>query len=30
VERRRRWSIEQKFQVLAEVGVNDATVADVT
>jgi transposase len=29
VERRRRWSIEQKLQVLAEVGVNGATVADV-
>jgi transposase len=29
VERRRRWSIEQKLQVLAEVGANGATVADV-
>lgn len=29
VERRRRWSIEQKLQILSEVGVDGATVADV-
>jgi transposase len=29
VERRRRWSIEQKLQVLSEVGLDGATVADV-
>jgi transposase-like protein len=29
VERRRRWSIEQKLQILGEVGVNGATVSDV-
>lgn len=29
LERRRRWSIEQKLAVLAEVGMNGATVAEV-
>lgn len=29
VERRRRWSLEQKLEVLGEVGVDGATVADV-
>ena len=29
VERRRRWTIEEKFRILAEVGVAGATVADV-
>ncbi len=29
VERRRRWSLEQKLQVLSEVGADGATVADV-
>lgn len=29
VERRRRWPMEQKLQVLGEVGVGGATVADV-
>ncbi len=29
VERRRRWSIEQKLEVLSEVGVDGATVAEV-
>jgi transposase len=29
VERRRRWSIEQKLQILSEVGVDGATVAQV-
>lgn len=29
VERRRRWSVERKLDVLAEVGVDGATVADV-
>lgn len=28
-ERRRRWSVEQKLRILAEVGVDDATVSDV-
>lgn len=29
VERRRRWSLDQKQEILAAVGVNGATVADV-
>jgi transposase len=29
VERRRRWSDDQKFSILAEVGVNGATVTQV-
>ncbi|MPR13424.1 IS66-like element accessory protein TnpA [Microvirga tunisiensis] len=29
MERRRRWSTEEKLQVLSEVGVEGATVADV-
>lgn len=29
VERRRRWSDERKLQILAEVGVNGASVSDV-
>ncbi|WP_159590511.1 IS66-like element accessory protein TnpA [Chelativorans xinjiangense] len=29
VERRRRWPTEQKLQILSEVGVDGATVADV-
>ena len=29
VERRRRWSAEQKLRILAEVGVNGAGVSDV-
>jgi len=29
IERRRRWSTEEKVRVLAEVGVEGATVADV-
>ncbi|WP_022727560.1 IS66-like element accessory protein TnpA [Fodinicurvata sediminis] len=29
VERRRRWSLEQKQEILAAVGVDGATVADV-
>ncbi len=29
VERRRRWSAEQKLRILAEVGVNGAGVTDV-
>lgn len=29
VERRRRWAAEQKLQILAEVGVDGATVSDV-
>lgn len=29
VERRRRWSLEQKLQVLSEVGADGATVTDV-
>ena len=29
VERRRRWSADQKLSILAEVGVNRATVTQV-
>jgi transposase len=29
VERRRRWSFEQKVQILSEVGVDGATVSEV-
>jgi transposase len=29
VERRRRWSFEQKLQILSEVGVDGATVSEV-
>jgi len=29
VERRRRWTDEEKLAVVSEVGVNGATVADV-
>ncbi|WP_205836065.1 transposase, partial [Asaia bogorensis] len=29
VERRRRWTDEQKLRILAEVGIDGASVADV-
>ncbi|GLS30849.1 transposase [Neomesorhizobium albiziae] len=29
VERRRRWSVERKLEILSEVGMDGATVSDV-